>query len=213
MGAPMPNINDPAFWEEMSRNVWGDIAPALLKIYYRGLEQAIGELPPNAFVFLSWDTINEGALRWLDNYRLRNLGGIDEYTRTRASRIIEQWIQSGEPMPVLETKLIPVFGTARAARIAITEITRIYAAANIDAWMNSGVVNANRWNTARDELVCPICGPLDGTTSPLGQYGFAAGGQYLIGPPAHPNCRCWLTPIVDESLYQQAIERILREGA
>ena len=40
------------------------------------------------------------------------------------------------------------------------------------------------WVTARDERVCPTCGPLDGVTYPVGKA-FAYGE-----PPIHPNCRC-----------------------
>jgi len=40
------------------------------------------------------------------------------------------------------------------------------------------------WNTMQDEVVCPVCGPLEG--APKGEWG----GQFPDGPPAHPNCRC-----------------------
>ncbi len=42
------------------------------------------------------------------------------------------------------------------------------------------------WQTAADERVCPVCGPLDGETAPIG--GTFPGGY--AGPPAHPRCRC-----------------------
>lgn len=42
------------------------------------------------------------------------------------------------------------------------------------------------WVTERDEKVCPICQPLDGQAEPNWRAVFAA------GPPAHPNCRCYI---------------------
>lgn len=42
------------------------------------------------------------------------------------------------------------------------------------------------WRTAHDERVCPVCGPLDGTTREVwGRY-------YNGGLMAHPQCRCWI---------------------
>lgn len=44
-----------------------------------------------------------------------------------------------------------------------------------------------RWHSRRDERVCKVCGPLDGTTQSTWQSKFPG------GPPAHPSCRCWLS--------------------
>jgi hypothetical protein len=43
------------------------------------------------------------------------------------------------------------------------------------------------WHTQRDEKVCKICGPLDGKNQRFWE------DKYENGPPAHPNCRCYLT--------------------
>jgi hypothetical protein len=43
------------------------------------------------------------------------------------------------------------------------------------------------WHTQRDEKVCKICGPLDGKNQRFWE------DKYENGPPAHPNCRCFLT--------------------
>lgn len=42
------------------------------------------------------------------------------------------------------------------------------------------------WNTAHDDLTCPICAPLNGKIVRAGEP-FAAG---IYNAPAHPNCRC-----------------------
>jgi len=42
------------------------------------------------------------------------------------------------------------------------------------------------WITARDDRVCPICGPLDSQRYEHWRDSFPS------GPPAHPNCRCGL---------------------
>lgn len=43
------------------------------------------------------------------------------------------------------------------------------------------------WNTQRDERVCPICSPLNGTTQAVW------GKQFPNGAPAHYRCRCFMT--------------------
>lgn len=46
-----------------------------------------------------------------------------------------------------------------------------------------------RWITADDEVVCPICEPLDGEVRDAGEE---FDGD-ITAPPAHPNCRCTIT--------------------
>ena len=80
---------------------------------------------------------------------------------------------------------------SKAKTIAATETTRANTAA--ERWAadqnvaQTGKRLASTWNTERDGKVCPICAPLHGRID--------AGWQSVIpkGPPAHPNCRCFLT--------------------
>jgi len=74
----------------------------------------------------------------------------------------------------------------RAARIAVTETTRIYAESERTAAEANPNIVYIVWQTASDEIVCPICAPLEGARIPKGQRTFP-GGYY---PPAHVNCRC-----------------------
>lgn len=47
-----------------------------------------------------------------------------------------------------------------------------------------------RWDASADRRVCAICRSLDGATAKLG----GSFGMGITRPPAHPNCRCVLTP-------------------
>jgi SPP1 gp7 family putative phage head morphogenesis protein len=93
--------------------------------------------------------------------------------------------------------------------LATTETTRIYAEGNLAAWRASGVVTHKRWMTGRDELVCPYCAPLDGMVVEVDSNGFTTepGGLGVTAPPLHPNCRCWLTPIIDPELMREIAAR------
>ena len=53
-----------------------------------------------------------------------------------------------------------------------------------EAYKDDGDVSLLRWNTMRDEKVCPECGVLDGQVFDADAY----------PPPPHYNCRCYPTP-------------------
>jgi hypothetical protein len=52
------------------------------------------------------------------------------------------------------------------------------------------------WVTAKDELVCKVCRPMDGVTAPLGAS--FEGTTSVIVPTAHPNCRCIVIPVTGQ---------------
>lgn len=115
---------------------------------------------------------------------------IREVTQTAVQEKINDWYESGErTIDQLTESLSPYFGDARARRIAITETTRSYADQNIAVWKELKYVTGKRWQTARDDLVCPICRPQHGDFYPLDSTGFMGLGSIGIGgPPAHVNC-------------------------
>ena len=82
--------------------------------------------------------------------------------------------------------------TSRATAIARTETTRAYSLGSLAAFEVSGQVDRVEWITAQDEKTCPICEPLDGRVVAMGNP--FDGGVYF--PPAHPNCRCALLPVL-----------------
>jgi len=85
------------------------------------------------------------------------------------------------------------FDEKRAERVAITEVTRAYAAANKLAGEELAkefpdLKVIKRWFTNNDGLVCTaICAPLNGKEVDLNAE-FAPG---ISEPPGHPGCRCW----------------------
>lgn len=47
------------------------------------------------------------------------------------------------------------------------------------------------WFTAKDERVCPICGPLHGKAVPVTEQFVTKDGKFWV-PGIHVNCRCWV---------------------
>ena len=155
---------------------------------------AFGTKQVNDGVAVDWALANNAAIEWAQDYGFGLVSGIEGTTISRLQREISGFADSGETFQQFSRRLAAsdLFSPQRAEMIAITEVTRAFAQGNILAWGESGVTEGKEWNTANDELVCPICGPLDGEQVKLKDEFF--GG--FDGPPAHPRCRCWLTPVV-----------------
>lgn len=152
-------------------------------------------------VATDWDLVNQNVLAWV-------LGGHGEfgtgYGDTLAAALaqtseglirslIAEWIQNGAPLRELIAALeATVFSRERAELIAVTEVTRSFFQGNLEAWRASGIITQKIFQTSADELVCAICGPLQGQVRLLDEE-FDGG---VLGPPLHPKCRCFCSPYV-----------------
>ncbi len=158
---------DFSFWRNEDAVFWESLEGLTMIALLQGIETAVAQLPPALQNLVDWDFVNRAALQFLDQYRLSTVAGITETTRQQTIEAIRQWMQSGDPLPSLITRLTPIFGPKRAEMIAITEVTRVFAQGNMMLWEGTRVVSGKRWQTANDELVCPFCQPLHGTVVEL----------------------------------------------
>jgi SPP1 gp7 family putative phage head morphogenesis protein len=142
---------------------------------------------------INWDLANEAAREWAWSYATQWTAQLVASTRRQMQLEITRWIDNGETLPQLISRLAPLFGEKRAELIAVTEVTRAFAEGNIRAWKETGVIQKKEWVTAFDELVCPICSPLNGKVVGMDEE-FAPG---IKSPPAHPRCRCVIVGVVD----------------
>jgi SPP1 gp7 family putative phage head morphogenesis protein len=111
------------------------------------------------------------------------------FSSARAAKVITEKI--GDP--------------ARALTIAITEQNRAMSAASLFMYEEAQIEQVE-WNAVQP---CDICAPNDGQVVTLGQP-FESGD---IQPPAHPNCRCALLPVIlgmvdDPSLGQDYLDSL-----
>jgi SPP1 gp7 family putative phage head morphogenesis protein len=189
------------FWDDDEGEFWDAVATTMLEIYFSGVDGGIDALPPSVRVLADFDHVNTKALEFAKQYRYTLIKGITDTTRTQVQTAMADWIQSGAPLDALEATLERTFGSVRAAMIAQTESTRVYAQANRDAFESTGLVDMVRWNTARDDLVCPYCGPLDGTHIGVGDIDAM--------PPQHIRCRCWISPVVSEEALERRLDEVL----
>lgn len=154
---------------------------------------------------VNWDLVNQEVVDYARTYTGTLAKGLNETTKRQLGEAIADWAATDEGLPGLTARLEKFIPTTlpdgkviadRAELIASTEATRVFAEGNVAAWESQGV-ERHRWNTANDELVCPVCGALDGQVRRLDEP-FDADGLQIMRPAAHPRCRCWTTPVVGD---------------
>lgn len=121
-------------------------------------------------------------------------GEISNITKQQIREDIVLALEQGWSVNRLTRRLRDQYGfpLEDAQTIAQDELAMAESNGNLQAYIASGVVRKKQW--LRDEDQCPVCranadqGPID-----LMQP-FASGVQTT---PAHPRCRCCVSPVVD----------------
>lgn len=198
-----PDPRQMQFWNDAQGDLFSSLSKIIGETYYAGVADGVDDLGVNASL-VDFNLVNAAALKFAKDYNYKWIKGITDTTREQTMTAITNWMQSGAPLDDLSIALEPIFGEVRARMIAATETTRVYAQGNMDAWDASGVVDRARWMTAEDDLVCEICGSLDGVEFDAGDTDHA--------PPAHVNCRCSIQPIVSMELVNAQFAKIAAES-
>ena len=185
------SVFDGLFWLDEADILYWILLPLITKFAVEmGKEAAIG-------IGINWALVNDDVVNWARNWSAEEVTKITTTTRRMVQDKVTDWIGSGEPLKDLEKELLPTFGKVRAKRIAVTEVTNAYAGGNLETWKASGLVEKKRWNTAGTD-VCPICVGLDQKIVPLNATFISDyDGSVYDRPPAHVNCKCWVTPVVE----------------
>lgn len=122
-----------------------------------------------------------------------------ETDKQKLTDILDSGLNNGDSVAQIERQIRDQFGDFRKSQstvIARTETMRASNAGAIDAYQQSGVVEALQWLTAEDGNVDAECAELDGNIVGFGSSFFET--AFLSGeqPPLHPNCRCVLLPVL-----------------
>ncbi|GIV50497.1 MAG: hypothetical protein KatS3mg038_1018 [Candidatus Kapaibacterium sp.] len=139
------------------------------------------------------------AIEWARAQAGLAIRRINKTTRRAVRKVLSEWAASGKPLSSLIEELRKIFlDTNRAARIAQTESTAAYQKGAESLYRENGIVYL-RFQTVRDERVCPICAPLHNTIAPIdtGWRGIIRGNSK---PPIHVGCRCFTRPVTQEEV-------------
>lgn len=173
----------------------GATVAKLMAPFYRELLGAAFADANDAGIAIAFDLDNPFVQTVLGDLakRVRNVA---ETTRDEIRALVGKQADEGWSLERLQQEIRArgeIAGKTRAMLIARTETASAYSQGSIAAYKASGVVKQTEWLTAGDDLDCPICVALNGSTADLGE---AFDGE-IDAPPAHPNCRCVLSPIVE----------------
>jgi hypothetical protein len=170
------------YWSNGWRDIQKDVEPVLMDIFLAQAEGLMAEIG----IGVDWDMVNLTASQWSREHTEQILRDMFAIRYDHLNTTIPRFYEEGWNLGQLQGELEKWYSPVRAQMIAVTETTR----ASVEGeralvWQlekENGVRMTPVWQTANDERVCPICGPKHGKPITDGQY-----------PPAHPNCRCWVT--------------------
>lgn len=188
----MANSLPDDFWEKERGRLLAILAPAITGAAQAGVSGAA----QMGLVF-NPNLSNHDASEWAAAYTDDLLGALETTNRRVVGEALQSWIETpGATVGDLEKQLAPAFGPTRANLIAVTETTRAYSQGNQIAFQEAGI-EYWRWNTTRDDLVCPVCSPLHRKVVAIGEPFTVVKGKAIMAPPAHPGCRCAISPVVN----------------
>lgn len=127
--------------------------------------------------------------------RLEDASGQTVYAGSRAIRVPEDGF-SDEEIENYTDRYSDRLLQDRSETISRTETIAASNEGQRELWeqmVEDGLLDASEqreWSVAEDDRLCPICEDLDGQLAGLDEEFVTMDGERVIGPPAHPNCRC-----------------------
>lgn len=189
IGRASENLDmDAGVWAQANELFRAAVAPIAADIAAKAAADAAARVTSTG-ISVSFDLTNIAARNWAEKYAAEQIANVSEVTRKAVRRAISDWVSEGRANGIagLRERLealtdetgVPLFGEIRAARIARTEATNVYAGATGASLQANGYgkvlykpaahVNCRCyiqpatmqdgtkivvWYTARDELVC-----------------------------------------------------------
>lgn len=174
------------FWQDAAGEMNAALAPEFEGIF---IDQA-GHLMEGLPIGVDWALVNQGAVDWAQTYTFDLVRGINRTSRNALQRSVSAYFDQGLTIGDLQQRIGRIYSPVRAEAIAITEVTR----ASVQGEMaiagelsRQGVDMIAIFETSDDEIVCPICAPLDGKKR---------GDGWTDPPPLHVRCRCWVNHVL-----------------
>jgi hypothetical protein len=184
-------------------------AKPYIELYYKvkakEVRARVGASPDN------WSVVNERIREAVDMASMKFAKSTNDTTSMILSDAIaalrdelKAGLEEGDPIRAMTRRVQSVFDEAeksRALTIASTEVSRATHQAQVLVGEASGVVVGYRWLLSDD--ACPVCmdiaeqNPVIKSGGTFATVGSNPDYSVIKFPPAHPNCRCAMTEILD----------------
>ena len=140
--------------------------------------------------------LTDEIVKEIDKKSMKFAEEVNNTTRKKLKQELGEGIAAGEGVPKLSERVSGVFKERRkyeSERIARTEVNAASNGAELEAYKQSEVIEKKEWLATLDDRTAPVCVALNGNVVGLKRT-FNGGFQH---PPAHPNCRCAILPVVE----------------
>jgi SPP1 gp7 family putative phage head morphogenesis protein len=185
--AAIATLVDLGNWDELIEPIADDLAD----VYASGIVEGA----PLVSLQVDTDQVNERALEWAQERAADLITQIEENTRDMLRDAIHEAIDEGIGADELADMIADSTGFSdyRAEMIARTETNRANNQGNLRAYKDAGV-ERKEWMTAGDDLVEEDCEDNEAVGAIGLDEDFPSGDD---APPAHPNCRCSISPVFE----------------
>lgn len=132
------------------------------------------------------------AVEMMIDHNLIEIKGMEEFMKKEVMRALSTGMLEGHGNEKITRDLVGRIDVSRnrAMMIARTETIRSYNQASVERYKSAGLEQW-RWITAMDERACEECMGNDNEIFDMGDP---------QPPYPHPNCRCSVSPYIDENL-------------
>ena len=185
-----PNVNriPETLWAEMETAYRDKLAAAMLVVYLLAYQGNAGDIGAD---YGEQAATAAGAVYAGSRAEVVAKGSVDGFADRLAARAAPAGAADKQPGELLASDIDETLEADRSDVIATTETTAATSAGERGAVDSQDKLLEAVWFTEADSLVCPICRPLHGR--PQSEWPQEILLLPDLGPPAHPNCRCWLT--------------------
>jgi SPP1 gp7 family putative phage head morphogenesis protein len=157
----------------------------------------------------NFNLTNPGVVAALQSSTMFTAAQIDQTTQDQIGKALATGASQGLDMDAT-ARLVraqvgeswPDLSHGRARTIATTEVCRATSLTSQETYLKNGI-GQQQWESSQDDKVCDACDEFNGQTVSTGGYDtFEAAGLSVRRPPAHPDCRCTLLPVISSHWTQ-----------
>lgn len=137
---------------------------------------------------------------------LDETGRMIDVTRKRIREAMATSVAAGENVEQATARILKIVDNpARANMIAQTESVNMFNAGQAGfASVNGG--KTKTWHCDFRSEVCQICLPLNGLTISVLELFHLEDGRTLLGPTAHPHCKCYIEFFYGQRLSNESLD-------